>query len=841
MKVLKKIAIAILIILLLLLGLLLFAPYIFKDKIIEITRTELNKNLNADTDFKDIDLSFFKDFPNLSLSIEELSIVGRNEFSGDTLLHVPSFLSVINIGKAISGELEITKLLIDEPLVYIKTNRDGLSNYETIVISDSTTPNEQTSSGDTESEEAGNMQLSLRSFAITKARIKYEDLTNHTEVALQDLDLKLAGDFSAQRSQMTMHLLIPSLNLTADSSTMIEGARIELDSELDADFANSKFTLLKNQLSLNRLACQLEGWLQVNEENIDMDLKLKTLESTFASLLDLVPQDFQHYYKGVEATGDLILEGSIVGKYTTENLPAFELIVKTNKASLQYPDLPEPIQDIGIDIQISHPDQTDADHTTIAVNDFSCRLGNNKLQSNWHVTKPVSDPNIKGALKGNMKFQELAKAIPIDDLKMKGLLNFDFNLNGKLSSLEQEKYEDFTFSGKSSLESFVLNSSQLKQDLLINKMVLNCSSKAITLSQCNAKIGDSDFQLDGELNNYLPYLIKDDATLRGKINLNSNFLNIDEMMELYIEEQLEATTQAQPAGEKSEKTTTQTGASEEIQIPANLDIQLAINIKKLTYLGIQTTQAHGKMFLKDSRADLSQLTVNMLDGLVSMKGIYDTKNAKKHNVDLNLVLNSLSMNKTTSNFNSVSKFAPILEKVQGIFSASLDFKSDLDSEFSPLLETVNCYGKFNSQALSMTNSPLLEKLVQITGNKTFSSLMAKPFEAEFSIKDGQMEVKPFEVSVNGKKASIWGKHSLNQNMDYYIRIPVKPSDLKEEYAKVLSALSTQNDEVPITIHLNGDILNPQMGLDLTEAKEILKNSLKDKAGDKIKDLFNKIR
>ena len=74
------------IVVVLLIGLLIATPFLFKDKLVELAKKEANKQLNAKVDFGEFHLSLFKSFPDFRFDIENVSIVGVNEFAGDTLL-----------------------------------------------------------------------------------------------------------------------------------------------------------------------------------------------------------------------------------------------------------------------------------------------------------------------------------------------------------------------------------------------------------------------------------------------------------------------------------------------------------------------------------------------------------------------------------------------------------------------------------------------------------------------------------------------------------------------------------------------------------------------------------
>ncbi len=44
------------------------------------------KILNAKVEFSDVSLSLFKSFPNLAISVEDLTIINNEPFEGDTVI-----------------------------------------------------------------------------------------------------------------------------------------------------------------------------------------------------------------------------------------------------------------------------------------------------------------------------------------------------------------------------------------------------------------------------------------------------------------------------------------------------------------------------------------------------------------------------------------------------------------------------------------------------------------------------------------------------------------------------------------------------------------------------------
>ena len=72
-------------------------PWLLRDKIIERAKTELNNNLNAVVDFRDVNISLIRNFPYASVRFEDFYISGKNEFVNDTLIFSKNIDLSINL------------------------------------------------------------------------------------------------------------------------------------------------------------------------------------------------------------------------------------------------------------------------------------------------------------------------------------------------------------------------------------------------------------------------------------------------------------------------------------------------------------------------------------------------------------------------------------------------------------------------------------------------------------------------------------------------------------------------------------------------------------------------
>src|SRR2546428_6147164 len=166
----------------LLLVLLLVLPLLFRDRIAERVKTAVNQTLNARVDWRDVGVGFFRHFPDLTLTLDDLTAVGVDRFQRDTLaavrhlrvsLSLPSVLSNVMGG---GGPIVVRTVELDQPRLRLIALEDGTANWDiTKKTPEAAKPQAQ----------AGKpMAISLRRFAITDGAITFDNRQSKLKASL---------------------------------------------------------------------------------------------------------------------------------------------------------------------------------------------------------------------------------------------------------------------------------------------------------------------------------------------------------------------------------------------------------------------------------------------------------------------------------------------------------------------------------------------------------------------------------------------------------------------------------------------------------------------------------
>ena len=196
MKALKILGKVMLVIIALLVISMFVIPHFYKDEIAELLKTEINKQLTAEVNFEDIDLSLFRNFPNFSLGLRGLSI--RNSPS-DTILTADGLYITIGLFSVIKDEaVEIKSIKIEKPELFLKVDKQGKENWNIFKESEVTEAGE-----DMQTDE---FVLLINRILINSCAITYNDEEADISVYLNNLNGFLKGKFEADRSNLNLNL-----------------------------------------------------------------------------------------------------------------------------------------------------------------------------------------------------------------------------------------------------------------------------------------------------------------------------------------------------------------------------------------------------------------------------------------------------------------------------------------------------------------------------------------------------------------------------------------------------------------------------------------------------------
>ena len=185
-------------IILLVLVLLFVVPIIFKEQIKTRVEQAINQQVAAKVTFDDYSLGFFRDFPNLSFSLDKVSVVGVAKFENDTLAAFESLDLVFNLSSLFSKTgYEVKSVVIDRAVINAIVRKEGEVNWD-IMVDTTTVAVEPEAVAESE------MKIQLKKVTVLNSSISYIDDESAMKVYLDDVNFNLKGDMTSSETDMQM-------------------------------------------------------------------------------------------------------------------------------------------------------------------------------------------------------------------------------------------------------------------------------------------------------------------------------------------------------------------------------------------------------------------------------------------------------------------------------------------------------------------------------------------------------------------------------------------------------------------------------------------------------------
>jgi len=768
----KKVLRIFLVFILFLLTALVVTPILFKKQLLDKAKEIANTSVNAKIDFTDLKLSFFKDFPRLTTSLYGVSVSGMEVFEGDTLVAFDEFSATVNLISLIRKEsIKVRSILLDNPRISAIILEDGSANWDIAKESGD-------GESEVESDKAGSgtmdLKVALKKFEIRDASIAYLDKKSGMEASLDGFNFLLSGDLAQDFTSLELTSTTDQLNLIMGGIRYVRDAMLNIMINLDADLVNSVFTLMDNSFAINDLVLLLDGKVTMPEGgDIGVDINFNTKETSFKSLLSMVPAVYMRDFQDVQTDGELALSGSIRGNLTEEHTPSADIKLLVKDARFEYPDLPKSAERIHIDMDV-HYDGIQNDNSIVDVNGFHIELGDNPVDFSMHMVTPISDPKVNATLAAKIDFSTLADVVPMEDMSLTGTLDANIDLMGKMSSIENERYDEFKADGSLKMQQFEIQSPDISQPVLINSTVMNFSPQYVDLEEFNANIGSSDVRMDGMLENFLSYLFED-GMIAGKLNLESNLLDLNDFMPDEAGEK-EGEPAVEPAVEPS-ATATDTVAMSVIEIPGNIDFVFTSSLKKVLFNKLEIDNLLGLIIIRDQRVIMRNLSMQLLKGKVAMSGEYNTQDMKSPMVDLSLDVDKIDIPSAFNSLVTIQQLAPVAERTAGTVSTNLDFTSFIGEGMMPLMNSIVAKGKLGSEQITIEKTETFDLINGILKTDKFSDITMKDLAIDYSVRDGRVYIEPYQTKIGNTELVMGGDQGLDQTMNYEMKMKIPRSDL----------------------------------------------------------------
>ena len=405
---------------------LLFAlPYLFPQTVSNKIKQWANGSINGQLQFSGTGLSFFKHFPNLTLTLYDLSLKGSAPFQNDTLVAAKEVSFGIDLSSVFQKKITIDKIFLSHAFINIQADTAGHVNYNVYKAKPAAT----TSPADTSS-----ASLGINQIIVENSKLVYNDRSIPVEFIARDFNYTGKGDLTKDVFDLYTHTEMASVDFYFNNQAYILSKKVNADLITRMNTKSLAFEFQKNDLHINDLPVQFTGKFGFLKNGYTMDFKIDSKESNLHDIITALPPAYLKWLEKTDVRGTGDINFQLAGKYIAADsiMPDLSLAVKIRNGYINNQKSPVPVSNLYLDFTTKLPG-LDPDSLQVNFDSLSFNMGKDYFNSVLRV-KGVKKPDIFARVNTEIDLEKWTSAFGVKPVKLAGRYSLHLLAKGVYST-----------------------------------------------------------------------------------------------------------------------------------------------------------------------------------------------------------------------------------------------------------------------------------------------------------------------------------------------------------------------------------------------------------------------
>ncbi|MFB3389384.1 AsmA family protein [Flavobacterium sp. LAR06] len=561
---------------------------------------------------------------------------------------------------------------------------------------------------------------------------------------------------------------------------------LNLDVKIDSGFVNynkSAFPVSNLYLDVKTKVPSLNPDLViVDAKNLSLNINKDYLKSKF-HVQGVNTPDINGEFKAqidleklMKALGipDIELKGNLVGdiktngKFDAKNrlFPVTKGSIDLENGYLKTPYYPNPITNITIKSKIENNKGT-FDDLKVSLKPTQFTFEGKPVFVEADLSN-FNDLTYDIKAKGELDVNKIYKVFSQKGLDLDGFVKADLVLKGKQSDAEKGNYSKLHNKGTLELRNIGITSEYLPKKFIIKEGIFKINQDKMSFNNFLAAYGQSDFRMNGYLQNVFNYATTNTGVLRGSFKVTAKYINVDEFMS------------STPANTSVTQTKTETPAPTEakktgvIIIPSNLNLQLIANAQKVYFDKLILKNATGNLNMNKGKLTMQNTGFNLIGCNVVMNANYQAVTPQKANFDYNIKASDFDIKRAYNEIEVFRKMASAAEKAQGIVSLDYQLKGRLNGNMEPVYPSLTGGGTLSVKDVKVRGLKMFNAVSKETSSEAMKNPDLSKVDIKTTIKNNIMTVERFKFKFAGFRPRIEGTTSLDGKLNLKMRLGLPP-------------------------------------------------------------------
>lgn len=738
-----------------------------KKSIIKQVTQDIGKKLNGTVSIGDVELSFFRSFPKVSVLLHNVSVT-------DTMFarhHHPFFqgeeiYAELSIMKLIKKESAVNGLKIERAALYLFTDTSGYTNaYLFKPKKDSSSSGGETTHTKTE----------LKSVVLNTVRITIDDRKQEKfhDIVISDLNIKLDDADIETIFSAKANIMVHSLAFNLPMGSFIKEKRFEGDFDFRYFKSSKRLQFDSIDVKIGGHPFNISGSFDLEGPDPQFTMRVHTRQILYSFAKALLTKKVDTALSIVDLDQKLDADANISGPLKGgDPLIYVAWVVKKSHLTTPLLDFDDAsFTGFYTDEVIKGAPRRDP-NSKIVINNFSASWNGLPVASGNIDILNLYEPIMTCDLTSNFPLTTLNDMIGSNVLELQsgdGAINLTYK-----GPLEKNNNTNSFVNGVVSFKNgnVLYEPRDVELKNVNGRLVFKNSDVFIENLQCN--VLNNKIVMDGQAKNLITLINTDPNKVTIDWNIYSPVLNLSPFT--FLLNSGKKISSANASKSKLRKVAT--------SIDQALD-QGSVNVKlktpRLIYKKFEATNATATVSLSQEKYTINKVSMDHAGGHINLSGTLALLKENYHQAIVDVLMDNVDVNKVFEAFNNFGQDGIKAENLEGKLNAKVTASLELDNNGKAYPNTIESVVDFSLKNGALNNFEPVKKIQSVIfKNRDFENIRFAELKDRLEISNQEIKINRMEIESSVLSMYVEGTYSMKGTTDMSIQVPL--SNLKKRGA-----------------------------------------------------------
>jgi len=306
----------------------------------------------------------------------------------------------------------------------------------------------------------------------------------------------------------------------------------------------------------------------------------------------------------------------------------------------------------------------------------------------------------------------------------------------------------------------------LDEDIRISNIDFLFNSTELDFKKSTFRIGQSDLSLQGSVIGIKEWLEGHDNVMKGELQLTSDMLNINEIMDL--------TSGLGRSDAEPVEASLENKEDNPFMVPMGVDLTFGIKTKKTLYDNFDLNNLSGTLTVKDGTLILQEIGFTNKAAEMQLTALYQSPRPNNLFLAMDFHLLNVQINDLLHMVPYIDTLVPMLKTFDGQAEFHIGAETNLRSNYQPKISTLRAAADIEGKNLTVNDKFTFTKITDMLDVSTNGEYRVDSLDVQLTAFKDEIDLWPSQIAIGKYKVTVDGRMMLDKNGEYHLSVTQSP-------------------------------------------------------------------